>query len=157
MKNNFLIQTIKYGIVGIMNTLLTMITIWVMMRIVFRPEEGEKISSLVLSVSNTVGYIVGLINSFIWNRLWTFKSKNKWKPEFIRFTIAFLICFVIQLVLVNILYKYVIISGFHLSFFRFEYTVSTAEICQLAGIIIYTAMNFILNKYFTFKNTKSVL
>jgi putative flippase GtrA len=125
-----------------MNTLLTMITIWVMMRIVFLPEEGGKISSLALSVSNTVGYIVGLINSFIWNRSWTFKSKNKWKPEFVRFTIAFLICFVIQLVLVNILYKYVIVAG---------YIVSAAEICQLIGIVIYTILNFMLNKYFTFK------
>ena len=151
MKNNFLAQTIKYSIVGVLNTLLTIVVIWFMMHFVFRPEDGGKISSLALSISNTVGYIVGLINSFIWNRSWTFKSKNNWKPEFVRFTIAFLICFVIQLILVNILYKYVIMNGFHLSFFRFEYTMSPAEICQLIGIVTYTALNFILNKYFTFK------
>ena len=151
MKNNFLAQTIKYSIVGVLNTLLTIVVIWFMMHFVFRPEDGGKISSLALSISNTVGYIVGLINSFIWNRSWTFKSKNNWKPEFVRFTIAFLICFVIQLILVNILYKYVIMNGFHLSFFHFEYAVSAADICQLIGIVIYTALNFILNKYFTFK------
>jgi putative flippase GtrA len=151
MKNGFLAQTIKYGIVGVLNTLLTMIVIWIMMHFVFKPAEGGKISSGALSISNTVGYIVGLINSFIWNRLWTFKSKNNWKHEFIRFVIAFLICFVIQLIFVNILYKYVITNESHLSFFRFEYTVSAAEICQLIGIVTYTALNFILNKYFTFK------
>lgn len=154
MKNNFLVQTIKYSIVGVMNTLLTMITIWIMMHAVFRPEEDEKISSLALSVSNMVGYIVGLVNSFLWNRSWTFKSNNKWKPEFARFTVAFLICFLIQLVLVNILYKYAIINEFHLSSFRFKYSVSAAEICQLAGIITYTILNFLLNKYFTFKKIK---
>lgn len=151
MKNSFFAQTIKYGIVGVMNSLLTLVTIWFMMHIVFKPEEGGKISSWALSVSNTVGYIVGLINSFIWNRTWTFKSKNNWKPEFIRFTTAFLICFAIQLILVNILYKYVVINEFHFNFFRFGYTVSAAEVCQLIGIVTYTALNFFVNKYFTFK------
>ncbi|MDR0769447.1 MAG: GtrA family protein [Dysgonamonadaceae bacterium] len=144
MKNDFLIQTIKYGVVGVTNTLLTMVTIWVMMRVVFLSEEGEKISSLALSVSNTVGYIVGLINSFIWNRSWTFKSKNKWTPDFIRFMIAFLVCFIIQLVLVNVLYKRMEMAGLT------EIT-GAAEICQFAGIVVYTILNFILNKYFTFK------
>lgn len=152
MKNNFLIQSVKYGAVGIINTLLTVIAIGIMMHFVFRPGRGEKISSLALSISNTTGYIVGLINSYICNRLWTFKSKNKWKPELVRFVVAFLICFVIQLALVNILYKYVIMSGFHLNFFCFDYTVSAAGICQLTGIVVYTILNFIVNKYFTFKN-----
>jgi putative flippase GtrA len=151
MKNNFLIQSVKYGTVGVINTLLTATAIWMMMHFVFRREDGGKISSLALSISNTVGYIVGLINSYICNRLWTFKSKNKWKPEAIRFTVAFLICFVIQLALVNVLYKYVIMNEFHLNFFHIDYTVSAAEICQLIGIIVYTILNFILNKYFTFK------
>jgi putative flippase GtrA len=136
MEKKTLIQTLKYGIVGVMNTLLTMITIWIMMHFVFKTETDEKISSLALSVSNTAGYIVGLVNSFIWNRSWTFKSQNNWKPEFIRFLGAFLVCFLIQLAFVNILYKYVIAS---------------ADICQLCGILIYTALNFVLNKYFTFK------
>ena len=152
MKNNFLIQSVKYGAVGVVNTLLTMITIWMMMRFVFRPDDGGKISSVALSISNAVGYIIGLINSYICNRLWTFKSKNKWKPELLRFIVAFLICFVIQLALVNILYKYVIINGFHLNFFRFDYTLSAAEICQLTGIVVFTILNFILNKYFTFND-----
>ncbi|GHT61640.1 sugar translocase [Bacteroidia bacterium] len=151
MRNNFWVQTIKYGIVGVINTLLTMATIWLMMHLVFKLADSGKISSLALSISNAVGYVVGLVNSFVWNRSWTFKSKNKWKPEFVRFTGAFLICFVIQLALVNFLYKYVIINGFHVSFFRFEYAVSAAEICQLIGIVTYTVLNFILNKYFTFK------
>jgi putative flippase GtrA len=55
------------------------------------------------------------------------------------------------LAFVNFLYKYFIINGFHVSFFHFEYAVSTAEICQLIGIVTYTVLNFILNKYFTFK------
>ena len=152
MKNNFLIQSVKYGAVGVVNTLLTMITIWMMMRFVFRPDDSGKISSVALSISNAVGYIIGLINSYICNRLWTFKSKNKWKPELLRFIVAFLICFVIQLALVNILYKYVIINGFHLNFFRFDYTLSAAEICQLTGIVVFTILNFILNKYFTFND-----
>jgi putative flippase GtrA len=55
------------------------------------------------------------------------------------------------LAFVNFLYKYVIMTEFHLVFFRFAYTASTAEICQLIGVVTYTVLNFILNKYFTFK------
>lgn len=125
-----------------------------MMHFVFRPEVGGKMSSTALSISNTAGYIVGVANSYICNRLWTFKSKTQWIPEALRFVGAFLICFSIQLALVNILYKYVIMNGFQLDFFFFECTASAAGICQLIGLVVYTILNFTVNKYFTFTPQK---
>ena len=50
-------QAIKYGVVGLSNTLITMIVIWVMMKL-FGCREG---------LSNLTGYVVGILNSFIWN------------------------------------------------------------------------------------------
>ncbi len=57
-------QAIKYGVVGLSNTLITMIVIWVMMKL-FGCREG---------LSNLTGYVAGILNSFIWNKQWTFKG-----------------------------------------------------------------------------------
>jgi len=65
--NKSLIQFIKFGIVGVSNTLLTAGVIWILMK-VFHCSDY---------VSNFVGYIIGLANSFVWNRKWTFESKTK--------------------------------------------------------------------------------
>ncbi|MDR3142710.1 MAG: GtrA family protein, partial [Tannerellaceae bacterium] len=56
-------QVIKYGIVGISNTIVTAAVIWVMM----------KLSGCPAVLSNITGYIAGLLNSFILNKQWTFK------------------------------------------------------------------------------------
>ena len=58
-------QAIKYGVVGLSNTLITMIVIWVMMKL-FGCREG---------LSNLTGYVAGILNSFIWNKQWTFQGK----------------------------------------------------------------------------------
>jgi len=149
MKKDFLLQAIKYGIVGVINTLLTAITIWIMMHPVFQTGKGENVSPWVITISNITGFIVGLINSFVWNRKWTFKSKNHWVSEFIRFTTAFLVCYIPQLFFVNFLNTY---TGFRIDFGPLA--ISHAYTCQLLGIVFYTSLNFLLNKYYTFKPAK---
>jgi len=126
MKNNFIAQTIKYGIVGIINTVVTLAIIW-LMRNVFH-------SSLV--VANATGYVLGFLNSFLLNRAWTFKSFNNWKKEFVKFLIAFGVCYLIQLGVVLLLEKY---TGLKESY------------NTLIGMVFYTVLNFLFNKYFTFK------
>ena len=151
MKKIFWIQAFKYGIVGVANTLLTAITIWIMMHILHPSEKEEPVSSFVITISNTAGFVVGVINSFIWNRLWTFKSKKKWKRDFIRFIIAFLICFIPQLLLVNFLNTHINGSDLRFIFGKQSFVISFAYICQLIGIVFYTSLNFLCNKYYTFK------
>ncbi|GHT76214.1 hypothetical protein AGMMS50262_13790 [Bacteroidia bacterium] len=136
MAKKFIIQAFKYGIVGIVNTLLTAVVIWLMLHWVFNLQSGQTASSTAASVSNVVGYVVGLINSFVWNRRWTFGSQKNWKADFLRFIAAFLICYIPQLLLVMLLNAY---SGI------------PAYICQLIGIVFYTGFNFLCNKYYTFK------
>ena len=146
MKKNFWLQAIKYGIVGVINTLLTAVTIWIMMKLVFQTGKMKYVPPLVITISNITGYIVGLINSFIWNRKWTFQSKNNWQNEFIKFITAFLICYIPQLFFVNFLNTYTnILIDFKPLVIGHAYT------CQLLGIVFYTSMNFLINKYYTFK------
>jgi putative flippase GtrA len=151
MNNKFIVQAFKYGIVGVLNTLVTAVVIWLMMHWIFNLKGAENASSTVVSVSNIVGYGIGLINSFVWNRKWTFQSNKSWKTEFLKFTGMFLICYLPQLLLVMLLNRYanVPVLVFHL--LNHPYMLSSAYICQLIGMVFYTVLNFLCNKYYTFK------
>lgn len=122
-----LFQFIKFGIVGISNTLLTALTIWVLLKVLHCSDY----------VSNLIGYIVGLLNSFIWNRKWTFESKTKVSATLFKFILTFAICYILQLGNLYLLLHFTHIDSY---------------ICQLLSIVVYTIINFILNKNYTFKN-----
>ena len=121
-----LIQFIKFGIVGVSNTLLTALTIWILLKVLHCSDY----------ISNIVGYIVGLVNSFIWNRKWTFDSKTKVTDTLFKFILTFGVSYLFQLVNLYILLHYTSIDSY---------------VSQLLSIVVYTGINFVLNKIYTFK------
>jgi putative flippase GtrA len=148
MKNNSpFVQFIKYGIVGAGNTLLTAIVIWIILKFIFGVTGSAEASPAVMSLSNICGYIAGLINSYVFNRSWTFRSKESWKKSFLKFVTGFAACYLIQLGVVLLLNE----SGCLPALCYREYTLSSAYLCQLAGIACYTILNFLYNKYYVFK------
>jgi putative flippase GtrA len=129
MEARLIRQAIKYGIVGIGNTLLSLCVIWVMMKILGYPAVA----------SNITGYAAGILNSFVWNKRWTFKSSDTWTGSAIRFGFVFGICYMLQLGLLLYLDRYLPIDPYY---------------NQVIAMIFYTAVNFLMNKYFTFKEQK---
>lgn len=120
-------QMIKYGLIGVINTLLTGTIIFLLMNGFGVP----------FKISNAVGYIVGFFNSFIMNKLWTFKgNQTSTIRQFIRFAAVFAVCYFLQLSLVVFLVEKLCLSE---------------NIAQLAGMVFYTLIGFLLNKLFTFK------
>lgn len=120
-------QAIKYGVVGVINTLITAVVIWIMMKLLGCSDV----------VSNVVGYLAGVLNSFIWNKMWTFKSSAKWIGSAIRFGVVFGICYLLQLgLLVFVLTPYLDIDPYY---------------NQLIAMAFYTMINFVMNKFYTFK------
>jgi putative flippase GtrA len=90
-------------------------------------------------LANGVGYTVGVINSFIWNQRWTFKSPDaQWRSNAIRFAIVFGICYSLQLGLLTILNNNLTIDPYY---------------NQLIAMAFYTLINFLLNKYYTFNRS----
>jgi putative flippase GtrA len=122
-------QAIKYGIVGVGNTLLSLCVIWVMMKILGYPD----------IVSNIAGYAAGILNSFIWNKQWTFRCSDTWLGSAIRFGFVFGICYLLQLGLLVYLNSHLSIDPYY---------------NQVIAMIFYTVINFLMNKYFTFKEQK---
>lgn len=138
-KSSAFVQLVKYGIVGVMNTLLTLIVIYIC----------KSFLNVNPYVSNGIGYGVGLINSFLWNRSWVFRAKDgKIHYQAARFLIGFAICYIIQFFVVWSLNQSsfgeieVIILGF---------TLSGYGIATLIGNIAYTLCNFIYNRLIAFR------
>ena len=119
-------QAIRYGVVGVSNTLITAVVIWVMM----------KLAGCSDVLSNITGYAAGVLNSFVLNKKWTFKSTIGWTRGAVRFGVVFGICYLMQLGLLLYLNKHLTID----SYFN-----------QLLAMAFYTVINFIMNKYYTFK------
>jgi putative flippase GtrA len=122
-------QAIKYGLVGVGNTLLSLAVIWVMMK----PLGYGAVSS------NITGYAVGVLNSFVWNKRWTFRSQATWLGSALRFGLVFGVCYALQLGLLLYLDKRLAIDKYY---------------NQIIAMAFYTVINFLLNKYFTFREQK---
>ena len=120
-------QAIRYSLVGVGNTLITAAVIWVMM----------KVFGVSDVVSNITGYAVGLINSFVWNKQWTFNSSASWRSSALRFGIVFAVCYLLQLGLLLYLNATLTIDSYY---------------NQLIAMAFYTVANFIMNKFYTFKS-----
>jgi putative flippase GtrA len=120
-------QALKYGVVGLGNTLLTAGVIWVMMH---WGGTGDV-------MANFTGYVAGVLNSFFWNRQWTFRSKASWVGSGLRFLAVFLVCYVLQLAVFLLLRRILPIDPYY---------------NQLLAMGVYTLANFVLNKYVTFKS-----
>ena len=72
---------LKFGIIGVLNTLVDFAVFYVMDRWVIG--EGPTLALLGMSVaagpyiSNFISYVVANIHSFLWNKFWTFQKRDR--------------------------------------------------------------------------------
>lgn len=73
-------RPLRFITVGVMNTLVDFILFFICYQAI----------GIYYTISQVIGYSGGVINSFVWNKLWTFESKNSSKKtalEFLRFMV----------------------------------------------------------------------
>lgn len=134
-----MIQFIRYGAVGVINTMVTLLVIFVCKSLIgFNPW-----------VSNAIGYIAGFINSFIWNKVWVFRSHNGVVREALRFCVGFILCYGLQLLATWLLTEHTPIGDIIIDILGLS--ISGYGIATLMGMIIYTIANFLFNRAVTFK------
>lgn len=122
-------QFIKFVLVGCLNTGFILVTYYAVVWIF-----GKEY----YLVGQTVGYVVGIINSFFWNSRFVFSniSKTRWKA-FVKMCACYGITYVIQIGLLYILVEWLFISEW---------------LVPLLAIIVTTPINFVLNKLFVFRD-----
>ena len=137
-------EALKFGVVGVGNTLLTLLIIWMM------THWGEYSAV----ISNLTGYSIGLISSYIFNKTWTFKSAVGWKKSAIRFFLVFVICYIVQLTVLLILNRYFIENPPLYTFFSpllLALRIDPPFYNHIFAMVFYTLLNFVINKFYTFK------
>lgn len=85
----------------------------------------------------TVSHIFATTHSYVWNRLFTFKSKATLKGEFAKFVFSYFLIYALNFILL-----YIFVGLFNKNIY----------LCQFVILVIVTAVSFGLQKYWTFKN-----
>ncbi|WP_302984136.1 GtrA family protein [uncultured Muribaculum sp.] len=134
-----IVQFVRYACVGVMNTLVTLCVIFLC----------KSLLGINPLVSNAIGYIAGVINSFLWNKNWVFCSAGSYTPEAIRFVVGFIVCYGIQFLVVWLLNYKTALRGYEIDIYSF--TLSGYGLATLIGNVVYTGSNFMFNKLVTFK------
>lgn len=134
------VQLVKYGLVGVSNSLITLLVIFVC----------NELIGLKLMLADVIGYIAGLINSFIWNKTWVFKSHNhRLGYEMALFIAGFLICFGLQFVTVLLLRDPMKSLGISVLGIPSDTLGEYIAVC--VGMVVYTLCNFLFNRCLTFR------
>jgi putative flippase GtrA len=137
-------QVVKYGIVGVGNTLLSLVIIWFM----------TKKFGCTETLSNFAGYFIGLISSFFLNRKWTFNSKCDVVGSAVKFFLVFVVCYLLQLGVLLLLNHYCPQNPPFYSLFEPVlkiFKIDALFYIQILSMVVYTMINFLINKYYTFK------
>lgn len=132
------IQFIKFLLVGSMNTAVTLAMIFVC----------KSLIGINPYISNAIGYVAGVINSFIWNRSWVFRSNGNINAEAMKFFIGFGLCYILQLAFVWSVTTFTPLGDMQWKIVNF--TLSGYGVATLGGTCVYTLCNFIYNRRIAF-------
>ncbi|HBS3959628.1 TPA: GtrA family protein, partial [Klebsiella pneumoniae] len=87
-------QLMKYGLVGIVNTLITAVVIFLLMHL-----------GLGIYLSNAMGYVVGIVFSFIANTIFTFTQPISIN-RLMKFLCVCFICYVANIIVIKIFFVF---------------------------------------------------
>lgn len=120
-------QLIKFGMVGVMNTLVDFIVYQLLVYF-----------GLHYATAQCISYSCGLLNSYFFNSRWTFKETKKYtKQEFARFILVNLVSLGISVLLLRLCYE---VLG-----------ITSDLVAKLIVTALVMVINFIGNKLFVFK------
>lgn len=132
-------QFIKFLIVGVINTLVTLVVIFVC----------KSWLGVNQWVSNAIGYVAGVINSFVWNKQWVFRSSKSAGHEAVKFLAGFFVCYGIQFFVTWFLTNRMGLGELQWQLLGMTFT--GYAVATLFGMCVYTIANFIFNRIVTFK------
>lgn len=135
-----IVQLMKYGVIGVSNTLITLAVFYVM----------NTLMGLPYGISNITGYVLGVINSFVWNRRWVFKTDGKLMREAGLFVCGFLLCMALQGIVSWILLEPCNMKNMaEISWLPMKK--SGENIVMVIAMVVYTLANYVYNRLVTFK------
>lgn len=90
---------IKFLMVGGLNTVVGLGSYWLIL-IMFGLDLTKVNTAVVpVVVATVISQILGVVNSYLWNKFFTFESKQKSKTEVIRFILVYMVSFAVDYIL----------------------------------------------------------
>lgn len=128
------IQFIKFGLVGVSNTVISLsiyyLFIW--------------ISRDLYLVGKTAGWIVSVANAFYWNNKCVFSSDGSDAQTTLK-----------KIVKTYLSYGGTFLLGIGLLYIEVDVLGLSVTLCPLINLLVSIPLNYILNKYWTFRQPKS--
>lgn len=129
LNSKFLQGTLKeafmYGVIGVVNTFIGMGSCLLLTYLGLFPE-----------LANLLGNIAGMLNSYMLNKRFTFKSSNSHKRDFLRFSLAMGMAYIFNLAALVIAHRIIGIDVY---------------VSQILAAICYTISGFIISKVWVFR------
>lgn len=128
-RKHTLFQFTKYGVVGLSNVMISYVIFLVALK-----------AGLAYPYALFAGHIIGVLNSYVWNKWWTFQARNTpIRREFSTFFLVYLGTFFLNLSLL-----YALVNMVEMKIW----------LAQLTLIIFITLVNFVGHKYWSFEAKK---
>lgn len=118
-------QFIKFGVVGISNTLIALMVYYFFLFL-----------GCNYLVSNIFSWLVSVLNAYFWNNRYVFKNNVYWLKALLKTYLSYGFSFMLSMLLLWV------------SVEKFDVSQILAPILVL---LITTPMNFVMNKYWTFR------
>lgn len=127
-----MIKLIKFGFIGMINTAITIGSYAFFVYII----------GMNFIAANIIGYLLGMINSYIWNKNWVFQVKESHFLFYIKF-------FIVNLAMLglNSLGLYFLVTTFHLN----------KLLSQIVVVGFVMIINYFLTKKWTFTSKKELI
>lgn len=118
----------KYSVSGVINTVVGYSVIFGCMALGVGP-----------SLSNIIGYAIGVVCSFLQSRYWVFRSSDSATRDALRFIPGFLVAYALNMVVLQL----TLALGLN------------PYLCQILAGVAYTASGFAINHWFVFQRRKA--
>jgi len=137
-----LMQFIKFGVVGISNTVIGYVVYLLVLSVMKKLQIGEPMNYI---VPNVVSWAVGVFWSFIWNRQCVFQANGEEKQDSFFYALFKAYCsYALTGIVLNNILLYLEVSKLGIS----------EVIAPVFVLIISIPVNFLLNKFWTFKSSE---
>ncbi len=123
---DFCKQFIKFGLVGVSNTLISLVIYYILVYF-----------NVNYIVANTIGFIVSVLNSYYWNNKYVFDKTERGTVK--------------PLIKVFMSYGSTFLLGTFLLFLMVQVIGISELIAPLINLVITIPINFLLNKFWAFK------
>ena len=120
-------EAIRYGLIGVVNTLLTLAIIFALIYWL----DAQPL------LANAVGYVIGFCCSYVFNRLWTFRSQAPVGRSIGRYFIAALVAYGLNALVIHFGIYWAGVSKYWI---------------QAVGAVVYTASLFVLSRAWVFRH-----